>query len=137
MLLFDRAHNTTYWVNYSELKAQLRRRHSQPESELTELHAQVEPTVLAWRVANLSGDKQALRSHILREAAPMLDSNDFSVFGVTDQSKGNMFDVSSFVSSYLTFSLDRSTGNAGPLSDLCQALLREFIHWLRCLKLAL
>lgn len=72
ILMFDKAYNLTYWVNYTELKAQLRRRYDLPQGELTRYHTGAQPSVLNWRLASLGQTTAQTRSFILREAAPHL-----------------------------------------------------------------
>lgn len=47
LLLFDKSYNLTYWVNYSELKAQLRRRALMGEAQVARYHQNPETSVLA------------------------------------------------------------------------------------------
>jgi heme/copper-type cytochrome/quinol oxidase subunit 1 len=74
IVFFDRCYNVTYWANYSELKAQLRRRYSLPTSELIRFHARVEPTTLALRLASPSQETLAVRSLAYREMAPLFEA---------------------------------------------------------------
>jgi len=74
LILFDRAANLTYWLDYSEQRAFLRRRYSQPQAELTRLHTQLEPTMLALRLAQPSQTRAQARNFTLREAAPQLEA---------------------------------------------------------------
>lgn len=74
LILFDRGHSVTYWVNYTELRYKLRRRYDAVGSEQVRFHEGAEATVLAWRLA---ADPQALstaRNALLRQAAPQVQA---------------------------------------------------------------
>lgn len=47
LILFDRAHSATYWVNYSELRYRLRRRYDVVEAEQQRFHEKADVTALA------------------------------------------------------------------------------------------
>lgn len=47
LLLFDKSYNLTYWLNYSELKAQLRRRAFLGEAPLVRYHQAPQSAILA------------------------------------------------------------------------------------------
>ena len=74
ILLFDKSYQLTYWVNYSELKAQLRRRYQAPVQEVTRYHTGAEASALAWRLASMGATPAQTRAAILKEAAPLLDT---------------------------------------------------------------
>jgi cytochrome c oxidase subunit 1 len=70
ILLFDKSYNLTYWLNYSELRAQLRRRYSVASSQDLEVHMQGDATVLALRLAIPSDRRERVRNILLAEHAP-------------------------------------------------------------------
>jgi hypothetical protein len=70
ILLFDKSYNLTYWLNYSELKAQLRRRALMAEPQLVRYHQAPETSLLAWRFAQPTADKVVSRNWLLAEHAP-------------------------------------------------------------------
>lgn len=47
ILLFDKSYNLTYWLNYSELKAQLRRRAVMSDTQVVRYHQNPETSALA------------------------------------------------------------------------------------------
>lgn len=49
IILFDRSYNLTYWLNYGEVKAALRRRYSSPTSGGANLFPHV-PSEVSWRL---------------------------------------------------------------------------------------
>lgn len=80
ILLFDRAYNVTYWVNYSELRARLRRRFTAVEAPLTEYHMQaLNQTALGMRLSLESPNLQLSRGRLLQQHAPQLTSRSFDV----------------------------------------------------------
>lgn len=62
ILLFDKSYNLTYWLNYSELKAQLRRRALMSQPQLVRYHQSPESSTLALRLANTSAEVAATRN---------------------------------------------------------------------------
>jgi len=72
ILLFDKAYNVTYWVNYSELRAKLRRRYHDVEPQSTRFHERAEDSLLALRLMSDVSTKQKVKSFILFEEAPSL-----------------------------------------------------------------
>lgn len=50
IILFDRSYNLTYWLNYGEVKAALRRRYSSPVDAGTSLFPHL-PSEINWRLA--------------------------------------------------------------------------------------
>jgi cytochrome c oxidase subunit I len=50
IILFDRSYNLTYWLNYGEVKAALRRRYSSPTNEGASLFPHL-PSEINWRLA--------------------------------------------------------------------------------------
>jgi hypothetical protein len=70
ILLFDKSYNLTYWLNYSELRAQLRRRYSVASSQDLEVHMQGDATVLALRLAIPSDRRERVRNILLAEHSP-------------------------------------------------------------------
>ncbi len=73
ILLFDRSYSVTQWLNYGELKAQLRRRNSNPQQVPVRLPDLVADSTLAWRLANPSAEALSTRGFLLNEAAPAVD----------------------------------------------------------------
>jgi len=72
ILLFDKAYNVTYWVNYSELKSRLRRRYSALEPQATRFHEKAEESLLALRLSGDAALRTKVRSYLLSEEAPSL-----------------------------------------------------------------
>ena len=73
ILLFDRGYSLTYWVNYSELRARLRRRYLEIEVPAAEVRlAGVGETLLAWRLA--AGGVSSTRGALLQRFAPQLEN---------------------------------------------------------------
>lgn len=99
ILLFDRAYNVTYWVNYSELRAQLRRRFTAVEAAGTRAHRQsLNQTTLAARLASEPGVVTQARGQLLHQYAPRVGeravgavtatvspNGGFSVVGLTNE----------------------------------------------------
>lgn len=73
IILFDRSYTVTQWLNYGELKAQLRRRNNESQQVTTRLPDVVADSALAWRLANPSAEVTATRGHLLSEVAPALE----------------------------------------------------------------
>lgn len=71
ILLFDKAYNLTYWLNYSELKAQLQRRLTATEAQRARYHLGTDASLLAVRLAATSQEKTSLRAWLLAEHAPV------------------------------------------------------------------
>jgi heme/copper-type cytochrome/quinol oxidase subunit 1 len=80
ILLFDKAYNVTYWVNYSELRSRLRRRYNSVEPQLTRFHEKSEDSVLALRLMSDSVTKQKVKNFVLSEEAPLLVANNIDVW---------------------------------------------------------
>lgn len=72
ILLFDKAYNVTYWVNYSELRARLRRRYSAVEPQDVRFHERSEASLLAVRLAGDATSRIKVKSFLLNEEAPVL-----------------------------------------------------------------
>jgi hypothetical protein len=53
IILFDRSYNLTYWLNYGEVKAALRRRYTDPVNAGTSLFPHV-PSEISWRLLTRS-----------------------------------------------------------------------------------
>jgi len=70
ILLFDKSYNLTYWLNYSELKAQLRRRHQLVSTSDVEFREEVSKTLLAQRLAFFSDTSASQRSWLISAEAP-------------------------------------------------------------------
>lgn len=70
-LLFDRAYELTHWVNYSELRQQLRRRYVQAQAEQTEVHVfQVLPTSLSLRLQLTGAGYELTRGMLTKQQTP-------------------------------------------------------------------
>jgi hypothetical protein len=74
ILLFDKAYNLTYWLNYSELKSQLRRRHQVIGNQVVEYHTDTADSLLALRLA-IPGQRAAfqLKSQLLSNSGLVHD----------------------------------------------------------------
>ena len=71
ILLFDKSYSLTYWLNFAELRAQLRRRHQSVTGASAEAHCWPEDTVLARRATSLSyASADALSSTLRAASAP-------------------------------------------------------------------
>lgn len=71
ILLFDKSYNLTYWLNYSELKTQLRRRHQEASQVDLAYHHSPDWSSLAVRLANPSQPVNCeLRPALLAGHAP-------------------------------------------------------------------
>ena len=102
ILLFDKSYNLTYWLNYSELRAQLRRRYSVASSQDLEYHLQSDNSLLALRLALPSERKdRAIRSLAAAEHLTM-----GSEFGTTTSwfTGGSLYKVFSGIMSYASSS---------------------------------
>ena len=60
ILLFDRSYNLTYWLNYGEIKAALRRRYQTASAMDDASLFPVLPTDLTWRLAAMGGEAATL-----------------------------------------------------------------------------
>jgi hypothetical protein len=79
ILLFDRSYNLTYWLNYGEVKAALRRRYSSPASpDSTALFPHLS-TELGWRLHN-TGSRLGSTHDLSVTANPTIDSLSAYVF---------------------------------------------------------
>lgn len=137
ILLFDRAYNTTYWVNYSETRGLLRRRYSMPSTQAARFSVNPDNTVLAWRFINPSSAHAQLRSQILHEAAPQLTSPSNNIFGLRT-------DVESFPSLIKGFQTTENFNFAATLKPLLKSF--SFVYrphstesmlllaWCRCFE---
>lgn len=72
ILMFDKSYSLTYWINYSETKAQLRRRYDEPRAEAMRYHTASQPSVMAWRFQLMGSETAKTRNLILKESAPAL-----------------------------------------------------------------
>lgn len=79
ILLFDRAYSLTYWVNYSELKARLRRRYATVEPQFVRFHERSDDSVLALRLMADGATKLKVKSYLLAEEAPLLSAKSIDV----------------------------------------------------------
>ena len=71
ILLFDRAYSLTYWVNYSELRAHLRRRFTALETQTVEQRFDLSAeTTLAVRLRGVSLLTENTRGQLLSHVAP-------------------------------------------------------------------
>ena len=69
ILLFDKTYTLTYWVNYSEVRARLRRRYAEGALPQTRAHVDaVAESTLAWRLAQ--GNAALARAAVVAEFAP-------------------------------------------------------------------
>lgn len=102
IILFDRSYSVVQWLNYGELKAQLRRRSMAPQSTDIRFAEAVADTSLAWRFATSSQEKLDTRGILLHESAPSF--NGFSSY-LTAVSFRGVFDrfVDFFVSKIIFF----------------------------------
>ncbi len=77
ILLFDRAYNVTYWLNYSELRAQLRRRYTQVELPAAEFRTDlVNTSALGVRLhTGMGGHRGAL----IQGYAPQLEARPYNL----------------------------------------------------------
>lgn len=75
ILLFDRAYNVTYWLNYSELRSRLRRRYTTIEPELSRFHEGAADTALTWRLFAEPKHILTARSSLLKDATPSIDAS--------------------------------------------------------------
>lgn len=82
ILLFDKSYQLTYWLNYSELRGQLRRRYTEPAAAPVEHHASPEGAAVALRAVRISAPRSEVRSSLLAEHAP--GSSRDSVVGAFD-----------------------------------------------------
>ena len=89
IILFDRSYTVTQWLNYGELKAQLRRRNNESQQVTTRLPDVVADSALAWRLANPSAETTATRGHLLNEVAPALEGFTGSSLGTGSFFDGN------------------------------------------------
>jgi len=80
ILLFDRAYNVTYWVNYSELKARLRRRYTAVEPQFVRFHERSDDSVLALRLMADGATKLKVKGYLLSEEAPLLSAKSVDVW---------------------------------------------------------
>jgi len=74
ILLFDKSYSLTYWLNYSELRAQLRRRYSTVSSQDLEYHLQSDASLLALRLASSTGKFERARN--FQSAEHLLHTNE-------------------------------------------------------------
>ncbi len=82
IILFDRSYSVTQWLNYGELKAQLRRRNSNPQQVTVRLPDVVADSALAWRLANPSSEAVSTRNQLLNEVAPATENFGGSSLGL-------------------------------------------------------
>jgi len=86
ILLFDRAYNVTYWLNYSELRAQLRRRYTQVEVPAAEFRSElVNTSALGVR---LHTGVLAHRGALVQGYAPQVDARPYTA--MVDQQRGGI-----------------------------------------------
>jgi len=97
ILLFDKAYTVTQWVNYSELRARLRRRFSNPELDDTEFRtSSVLPTSLVARLHAESRIITQTRGTITITYSPKLLTR--SLQPLADQTPATLFGVPMFYS---------------------------------------
>ncbi len=83
ILLFDRAYSVTYWLNYSELRARLRRRFHTVETPLAEFRTEAAgQTSLGLRLHTHAALIQQTRGQLLQQYAPQVASRSVAAFGV-------------------------------------------------------
>jgi hypothetical protein len=70
ILLFDKSYNLTYWLNYSELKSQLRRRYQTVSNQDVSYHLNSDNTLLGLRLATNSRNSDDLRYQLLGAESP-------------------------------------------------------------------
>ena len=91
ILLFDRAYNVTYWVNYSELRSRLRRRFTTVEAPTTEHHVQaLNQTTLGARLLLQRDEIQLAKGRLLHLHGPQLSSRSFDAVGFSFNEFGSL-----------------------------------------------
>lgn len=80
ILLFDKSYNLTYWLNYSELKSQLRRRYQTVSAQDVSYHLDTESTLLGLRLATNARSSDNLRHQLLSTESPKVKSNSTAGF---------------------------------------------------------
>lgn len=74
ILLFDKSYNLTYWVNYTELRAQLRRRYAAPAEEGVIHHERPETMAAALRSHWVTRDFGTPRATLMERFAPAAEA---------------------------------------------------------------
>ena len=79
ILLFDRSYTMTHWLNYGELKNQLRRRYNKPQVMATKIVSPASDSILAWRLNN-NNSLNDTKGYLLHEAAPSFNNISLTSF---------------------------------------------------------
>jgi hypothetical protein len=77
ILLFDKAYHVTYWLNYSELRARLRRRYHAVETPESEFRLDLSHTSLGVRLGTEAGSGLKTRGALLQQYGPRLTDRSF------------------------------------------------------------
>jgi hypothetical protein len=93
ILLFDKSYNLTYWLNYSELKSQLRRRYQTISNQDVSYHLDADNTLLGLRLATNSRSSDDLRYQLLSAESPKTQQG-----GITGFASTQVFNATQFIS---------------------------------------
>jgi hypothetical protein len=97
ILLFDKSYNLTYWLNYSELKSQLRRRYQTVSNQDVSYHLDSDNTLLGLRLATNSRNSDDLRYQLLGAESPKTQYN-----GITGFTGTSILQVTQYVNAVIS-----------------------------------